>query len=396
MTTGLKFMIGLVGLSGLAGCSASVDEEPLGLQSSELFAGLARGVRRDYDNDGKEDAILRSVQGSSEYLGASPSGFKTGVWAATGFTSTTVDYVYGDFNGDNRSDLIITTSTGSALYTGKGGGGFTPNVWKSSSLTKGNVVFTVGDFNGDSRSDLIVGTSSKSSLYTGKTGTGGFNTDVWTSSSLTKDNASFTRGDFNGDGRTDLIVTTASGSSQYTGKSGTGGFNANVWSTSAFVAGDRFVAADFNGDGKGDFIVQTLVGIYLYTGRTTSGFNADVWAQSGGFYDKTASIVFPGEYSGDGKWDFLLATGDPLVGTLEFLGSASGNMTPVWLDSRFHLYDTTFYRGDYNGDGEDDFLAVTNDFGTFESTGINGGGFNSDVWANPNIGRNIGSEASFY
>jgi hypothetical protein len=108
-------------------------------------------------------------------------------------------------------------------------------------------------------------------------------------------------------------------------------------------------------------------------------------------YDQTTGPLTPGDYNNDGFWDLLVNNG----GTGELLGRVDGFGPVIPVDSRFHFYDTTFIRGDYNGDGSDDFVSLGRSdavvvVGTTEATGKAGaaGGFNHDVWLRPDLHRN--------
>src|SRR5690349_1204910 len=57
MKIALNVLIGVAGMAGLSGCGADVNSELLA-NESEALTGLARGVHRDYDGDGKADILF--------------------------------------------------------------------------------------------------------------------------------------------------------------------------------------------------------------------------------------------------------------------------------------------------------------------------------------------------
>lgn len=435
----LGLVIGTVGIASLTGCSVGVSEqvgeEVVGTQSEALLVtatALSRGTRRDYDGDGKEDVMfVDDALGTYQVLGKSPGGFNiTGSTLIRSDLNYTNSRLYaGDFNHDGKTDLLVTTATGTVEWTGKTGGGFNTSVWSSSTfkLIGGtpNFDIAIGDFNGDGFTDFIATTTSGSYLYTG-TGTGGanggFNADVWTNTTTAfrRGNVKITPGNFDaeGAGATDFIATTSTGSTLYIGTAGTGasgGFTATAWSTTALTNDganvSRFVAGNINGVGADDFIVQTMSGASLYTAKTPQpvggpSFNANAWTQASLSITNTPLLI--GDYNGDGCSDILYQDGVAFRIQTYKQGTPSVPGTfnpPLTVDSRFpDFYNFSLKRGDFTGDGNDDFIVQTRPTtgpgdGSHEFTGTSNagapttpspanGGFNPDVWISSSFWQN--------
>ena len=236
--------------------------------------------------------------------------------------------------------------------------------------------------------------------------------------------------DINGDGKTDYTVIRNTG----------GGINGQAtWytsfqdgfptlSTDWGIASDQFVPADYDGDGKDDFAVfrpgaqgtfyivrslthtmytenlgtngddATVVGDYtgdniddiaVYRAGATPGaqsfwyyrsltstapFQTVAWGQNGDF-------PAPGDYDGDGKYDFVIQRADSNgVNGRFFKRMATGAQS----SELFGLKNDNIVPGDYDDDGKTD-LAVIRDAGgflqwDFEPSGTAGTTTVSDFW----------------
>ena len=240
--------------------------------------------------------------------------------------------------------------------------------------------------------------------------------------------------DINGDGKTDFVILRNTG----------GGINGQVtWLTSfqdGFptlptewgIASDQFVPADFDGDNRDDFAVfrpgnpsqfyivrgatQTLfvqpfgqpgddasiVGDYtgdgiddmaLYRSGTNPG------DQSFWFYRSIASpqnfdqvawgvngdVVAPGDYDGDGKYDFVVQRPDSNgVNGRFFIREADGPQR----SELFGLANDVMAPGDYDDDGKTDLAAIRADGAflrwDFEPSGTAGNTVVTDLWGEIN------------
>ena len=235
--------------------------------------------------------------------------------------------------------------------------------------------------------------------------------------------------DINGDGKTDYVTIRNTGggangqATWYT--SFADGFPTNP--TDWGIASDQFVPADFDGDGKDDFAVfrpssgvfyivrsgtstmfteqfgqngddASVVGDYtgdniddlaVYRdGATPSdvsrwyyrsigsppGFQTIPWGQGGDF-------PAPGDYDGDGKYDFVVQREDSNgVNGRFWVRLATGTQYSLW----FGLRDDSVVPGDYDGDGKTDVAVARFDNGQirweFEPSGTAGHSVISDTW----------------
>ncbi|MEO7672627.1 MAG: VCBS repeat-containing protein [Pyrinomonadaceae bacterium] len=236
--------------------------------------------------------------------------------------------------------------------------------------------------------------------------------------------------DMNGDGKTDFVVLRNTG----------GGVNGQVtWRTSfqdGFptlptewgIASDQFIPADFDGDSKDDFAVfrpgtpgrfyivrsasatlfvqdfgttgddSSVVGDYTGDGIDDMALyraGANPGNQSFWFYRSMASsqnfetvawgvngdFVAPGDYDGDGKYDFVIQRPDSNgVNGRFFIREADGPQR----SELFGLADDLIVPGDYDDDGKTDLAVVTPVAGflrwNFEPSGTAGSTVVSDTW----------------
>lgn len=290
-----------------------------------------------------------------------------------------------DYNGDGKEDIIFYNSSGSYLYLGAAPNGWTGDAWVRHDLTPTNTSYAAGDFNGDGKTDLIITTAGGSYEYTGRSD-GGFNPDVWVSNTLTFGNVAFTVGDFNGDGKTDFIATTSTGSYLYTGKGGaTGGFNANVWANTALKMGDaKFTPGNFDSDATTDFIVSLQTGSREYTGKTgAGGFNANVWTNATLNTGTLALFFTVGNFNGAGPDDFIVQKED---GAFLYTGKATGGFNSnVWSDPEYAVTGSGILAGNFDGIGGADII-VQNGTAALERVWI-GNSFSSSLWGDSRYGN---------
>ena len=235
--------------------------------------------------------------------------------------------------------------------------------------------------------------------------------------------------DINGDGKSDFTVIRNTG----------GGVNGQAtWftsfqdgfptlSTDWGIASDQFIPADFDGDGKDDFAVfrpgtqgtfyivrsathtmyseafgtlgddATVVGDYtgdniddlaVYRAGATAGaqsswyyrplgggaFTTVDWGQNGDF-------PAPGDYDGDGKYDFVVQRADSNNVNGRFWKRMASGAQSTEL---FGLKDDLVVPGDYDDDGKTDLAVLRDDAGflrwDFEPSGTAGSTVVTDVW----------------
>ena len=85
-----------------------------------------------------------------------------------------------------------------------------------------------------------------------------------------------------------------------------------------------------------------------------------------------------GDYNGDGKTDVIITTAN---GSYEYTGLLGGGFTPnVWTRTDLTLGNVDYVPADFSGDGDDD-LIVTTASGSYEYLGTTSG-FTANVWQN--------------
>ena len=203
-------------------------------------------------------------------------------------------------------------------------------------------------------------------------------------------------GDFNGDGKDDLLTTPdlsiQGGSASYSGFKVY--LNTSVGTTYSFgpatnypsLCGtgctswaEEFYIGDFNGDGKDDFFAVSdksqvgtpWLGVDLYT-STGSGFTyqGNMTCSGGGCYPSWGEHFYVGDFDGDGKDDFM-TTADMSIGIFSYgyriyMNKSSGFLYQFQdkgahalnAQCAFPSWGERFHVGDYNGDGNKDFVVT--------------------------------------
>jgi hypothetical protein len=204
-------------------------------------------------------------------------------------------------------------------------------------------------------------------------------------------------GDFDGDGRGDVIIQNVYGSYEYMGLPN-GGFTPNAWSNTNFtILNTTYTVGDFDGDGASDFIATTSSGSYLYTGipyftKPGGSFIANVWTRADWSIGTVRYTV--GNFDGDPKQkDELIVT--TAGGSGEYFWTPGPFGTSAfdlgsWNRPDLTLATTTYTVGNFNCDTDTtDDVIISNQFGSYEYTGIPGGeftgGFTPNVWARTDL-----------
>jgi hypothetical protein len=285
----------------------------------------------------------------------------------------------GDFNGDGKTDYWMGYFPGgvfqyNVLFSSNGDGTF------NTTTVGGNVCRTPVDLNGDGKADCLVVPVGKPSttgvVYASLgNGDGTFTTQSQTFTTGASSSSGTTAGDFNGDGKVDLLVTEFSSVVATTGNdyilfsNGDGTFSPG--STFAFpkvgstTSTTTSVTGDFNGDGKTDPLFFAFT-----SGNTNSHTDFAVFLSNGDGSFKQSGIRLSGgpytpllgDFNGDGKTDFLVATG---ATQYVFLSKGDGTFVQQTntLGTNFGFPITAAYFlavGDFNGDGKTDYMLTQN------------------------------------
>ena len=209
------------------------------------------------------------------------------------------------------------------------------------------------DYNGDGKTDYVVvrntgGGSSGQSTWFIHNGTTDFETPWGIASDL------FVSGDYDGDRKADITVYRPGVNSTayfYSLKSSNGTLTARQLGA---APDDPTVVGDYDGDGRDDFAVYRSAAVgqqsfWYYIGSLTpnGGVTAVQWGQNGDY-------PAPGDYDGDGKYDFCVQRNDGSGQGVFFLNKSNGGTEAlVWGTASDYIVP-----GDYDGDGRDDFAVV--------------------------------------
>ncbi|HKP70839.1 MAG TPA: choice-of-anchor J domain-containing protein [Pyrinomonadaceae bacterium] len=262
-----------------------------------------------------------------------------------------------DYNGDGKTDFALVRNTG-----GGPSGQITwfiningSNTTYASAWGITSDAFVPEDYDGDGKTDIAVwrgGAPTVAAFYILQSETGTVRIAPFGQSG---DDPSVV-GDYDGDGKADIAVYRAGANS---GEQSTWYFRGSLNNPSGNVSyvpwglnGDFPGPGDYDGDGKYDFVVQRTVQIpftfaQFWMLQTTAGVRKER------FGNPTDQIA-PGDYDGDGKTD--LAVVRSVAGQLRWYYWSSQNGSINFSD--FGISSTDFPSpGDYDGDGKTD-LAV--------------------------------------
>ena len=236
-----------------------------------------------------------------------------------------------DFNGDGRDDLLWrSTNGGISNWLATSTGGFNNN--DANALTQVDTYWEIlgsGDFNGDGRDDVLwISDASELSNWLA-TPSGGFavnDSHAFSQTSTQQNPAGI--GDFNGDGRDDILWrNAATGALTDWLGSAAGSFTINDGNALQQVPIDWQVAGtgDFNGDGRDDVLWRNDNGaLSNWLGSDTGGFvinDANAFRQVATNWH----VAGTGDYNGDGRDDVVWLSDAGAVSN--WLGTAAGGFT---------------------------------------------------------------------
>jgi subtilisin-like proprotein convertase family protein len=312
-----------------------------------------------------------------------------------------------DFNGDGKTDFVVARATNtaadeSAAVTGvplskgissarerfakmrEGGdksliGGFTPIYWFTS--INGTGATSVGqlgqtgqstgdldgdflvpeDYDGDGKDDIAVwrtGAPEQAAFYIYQSSNNTVRTEIFGQNG----DDPLIVGDYDGDNKADPAVFRCPPASAgqcyffYRGSLNNPSRITTFVPWGRGVEGDFFVnPGDFDGDGKFDFCLQRTRPGTTSDGQFVLLRSSDLGVEYVNWGTDTDRIV-PGDYDGDGKFDFCVARNQTINGVvnlsfyiLERDGGGTG-ASPI----RFGLLNDFIAPGDYDGDGKQD------------------------------------------
>lgn len=309
---------------------------------------LAGGTLADVNKDGKLDLVLEDQASPANVwtlLGNGDGTFQAATSVSLGGESGT--YVtFADLNGDGILDVAQIGSGGELeVYLATSATSYAAPAYYFTSdyhLNAGGI--TAGDLNGDGKPELVVpnGTDDNLTVYVNN-GDGTFQTGVYYDVALSAvpsgnvaDVAPYgiAIADVNGDGKAD-VITSNYFSSDITVLLGNGDGTLQSASVGYAVGGfpcSPAVIADFNGDGLPDAVVGDceLSLVYL-KGHGDGTFKAALNYYSP-IPDRGLAFglaIASGDFNGDGQTDFVIGNiGDPTVGLTVFLSQPNGTLAP--------------------------------------------------------------------
>ncbi|MBA4387198.1 MAG: hypothetical protein C0404_04400 [Verrucomicrobia bacterium] len=322
----------------------------------------------------------------------------------------------GDLNGDGKPDLVVanTETNTFTIHLGDGGGGFTEAA-NSPIAVNGLAVkelidytsrqFGLADLNGDGHLDIASGgTNGVVVLLNNGTGTFGpasgspfdaggtvhfyANHPKW---------AYFTfAADMNSDGRPDLVCATGERGRQVSILlgDGTGGFTCSSGTPYDCTTNHNGVSVsdgtlrvmkmgDFNADGIPDFALLFWVQnpyqyeLVIWLGDGAGGLVPAPYSPMNGI--SQISTMAAGDFNGDGYDDMVLAK-DSGMGNQGIYARMSDGMGGFVLrqfppSDNMHSFWKDMAAGDFNGDGVEDLVAMSDDTGCWVWAGDRTGNF---------------------
>jgi hypothetical protein len=173
------------------------------------------------------------------------------------------------------------------------------------------------------------------------------------------------RADFNGDGAGDVLAIHPDGRLLMYRGNGAGGWltgRADAIGTSwqGFTA--LLYPGDFSGDGKPDLLARTPDGrLLMYRSDGAAGWLLGRGEQVGvGWQDFTA-LLAPGDFNGDGKPDVLARAPDGSLRLYRGTGAGGWMDNGIVVGSSWQNFTAIVPAGDFSGDGHPDVFARTTD-----------------------------------
>jgi len=263
--------------------------------------------------------------------------------------------VTGDVNGDGNLDLLTAGSFAVSIQLGQGNGTFT-----SGQQLNGvsGAVIKLGDVDGDGDLDLLSTPTGALVRVFRNNGSGTFTaaTEVAVPDGITD----LALGDIDGDGDLDLLTTANGirpGSLGVRFNDGSGVFSTGQNITTGVERTLRLALGDLDGDGDLDVITSNIFTstVTIYTNAGAGVFDSGTVITVGNGGQNFGDVVL-GDFDKDGDLDFLATRADLPAFTIG-LNNGAGAFT---LKSQTTMLPLgTVKAGDVDGDGDLDFVGQT-------------------------------------
>ena len=329
-------------------------------------------VLADYNGDGKIDIAVSNFNTNTiaVFLNDGTGHFGAPVTTSVTTTANLGLIVGGDFNEDGKQDLVVSTVDGGSqvnlVLLGNGDGTFA--VQPAIPHSFGFLSAVVADINGDGHQDLVLGMNGPVAISLGK-GDGTFIDTTTLQSGLPQGGAfvGISAADFNGDGKLDIVASAQSGNVVFFAGNGDGTFSTAIPMSNNGINLTAQANGDFDGDGKQDLLAGILSGAVIDTGNGDGSFDLAnfefVYSENANNLNGGVSVLAP-DLAGTGKPDAVSA--DFTTGVLQIaLNGSIGLTAPTNGIFQFSLGAglSGVAAGDLNGDGIKDVVVVNNQTG---------------------------------
>lgn len=314
----------------------------------------------------------------------------------------------GDVNGDGVVDFLFG-SRGFGFYgtvsVHSGFDGSSLHEWSGAGSTTGvgRRVFGPGDINQDGLDDVLIAEDQDVVLYSGGTSQELFRWP-WLPPSSSGSPSIGGGGDFNGDGVLDILIGSPDSDSPHGAKAGLlyaySGFDGSLlhrWEGSSAYArlGSTIdFVLDVDGDGKDEVLSAEYGVVILYSGASNT--RIQTWTAAPGVTSFGYDVTNLGDTNQDGVEDIAVLSRGPNVisgfDTLQVFSCSDGSQISSFQTQTGHSWGGSIAAaGDYNGDGRQDFFAISFDENWVEIpklySGLDGSVFfqypvRVDNWAN--------------
>jgi len=330
----------------------------------EAGPGPVAVVAADLNDDGDMDAVVVNApdvfsSGISILLGNGNGTFATGDLIPAGMGSTAA--VVDDFGGEGNLDIAVTAASDNDVTIFRGDGGGAVTLAQVVPVAQEPVAIAAADLNKDNRVDLVVANRSSDSVsvLNGKADGTFEGSRSFSSGSAGSSPGGVTIADVNLDG--DLDVMVANNRSSDVGVllgDGAGRLSA----PRTFVADEEpeaVAAGDFDEDGVADAVTVNQGGQFPDATVLLSRVNGSLAAVEDVITEPNPSAVATGDENQDGRCDLIVAHSGPTDGSVLVYRSipSGGFAVPEPLDAGGEVIAVS--RGDFNGDGLLDVVAVT-------------------------------------